>query len=80
MSEPMQSVCHVAPHQRVRVLLAFLVGAAVTALLCNVLWLRGNYCVGDSYATVVEDTEPHFRRPLSFFTAESGNIVLVNVP
>ena len=45
----------------------------MTALLCNVLWLRGNYCVGDGYATVVEDTEPHFRRLLSFFTAKSGN-------
>ena len=60
-------------HQRVKFLSAFLVGAAVTALLCNVSWLRGNYCVGDGCATVVEDTEPHFRRLLSFFTGKSGN-------
>ena len=69
-----------ALHQRVKLLLAFLVGATVTALLCNVSWLRGNYCVGDGCATVVGDTEPHFRRLLSFFTGTKNGSTTGHLP
>ena len=58
---------------RLKLLTAFLVGVVVTALLCNATWLQRSYCIGNGCATMVADSELHFRKLLSIFVASSRN-------
>ena len=60
-------------HHRLKLLTAFLVGAVVTALLCNVTWLQRSYCIGNGCTTMVTGTEPHFIKLLSIFAASTRN-------